>query len=526
MVESSSNDATVRVPFPHPGRRTARSACGRAGGRAGRRTRRGCRAWLQGTCAGGDLTRCQIPVGCRPATSPVPCSPSTTDSGRKPPCGSVTWRTRVRRDTASRSTACGCSRAEQMQALPYATQLLARLGADVVKVEPPTGESGRGSQPGDDRPGRSVRRRHLPAQQPRQAQRRHRPEAGRGAATSFLALAPHFDVVAENFKAGTMDRLGLGYDAVAARASVGDLRVGVGLRQPARLAVHATGRRTRRSSRPCRASTTTSAVRDEPPRANPVGALGDISSALFADDRHARRAAPPRPHRRGPARRHRDVRRDRRHDRHRHQLRVARASDRLNEPRPLILDTFRAVRRLVRDAARARAPVRAHLASVVGHPEWLDDPGSRRAPAGASTSRTCCGPRIEAWASHTTRLEAVRQLLTAAGIAAGAVQTASDVIADPHLDGAQHARRDGAHRRRRAARAHPRQPGEAVEGGRGPRVTRAVAGRAHPRGAAATSSASTPPIDALVPLDADRSLRRSTARCGWRPRQVVRAASG
>ena len=36
--------------------------------------------------------------------------------------------------------------AEQMQALPYATQLLARLGAEVVKVEHPTaGESGRGS---------------------------------------------------------------------------------------------------------------------------------------------------------------------------------------------------------------------------------------------------------------------------------------------------------------------------------------------------------------------------------------------
>ena len=38
--------------------------------------------------------------------------------------------------------------AEQMAALPFATQHLARLGAEVVKVEHPvTGDSGRGSQP-------------------------------------------------------------------------------------------------------------------------------------------------------------------------------------------------------------------------------------------------------------------------------------------------------------------------------------------------------------------------------------------
>ena len=37
---------------------------------------------------------------------------------------------------------------EQMQALPFATQLLARFGADVVKVErPESGDSGRASQP-------------------------------------------------------------------------------------------------------------------------------------------------------------------------------------------------------------------------------------------------------------------------------------------------------------------------------------------------------------------------------------------
>ena len=53
----------------------------------------------------------------------------------------------------------------------------------------------------------------------------------------FLALVPRFDVIAENFKPGTMDRMGLGYADIAAHAPARDLRVDLGLRQHGRDAV-------------------------------------------------------------------------------------------------------------------------------------------------------------------------------------------------------------------------------------------------------------------------------------------------
>src|SRR4029078_1883907 len=102
---------------------------------------------------------------------------------------------------------------EQMQALPYATQLLARLGADVVKVEAPTGESGRGSQPGMHDPqgrfiGATFLRNNLSKKSVTVDLKK---DAGR---ELVLSLAPHFDVFAENFKSGALDRMGLGYDDV------------------------------------------------------------------------------------------------------------------------------------------------------------------------------------------------------------------------------------------------------------------------------------------------------------------------
>src|SRR5437667_9648444 len=106
--------------------------------------------------------------------------------------------------------------AEQMQALPFGTQLLARLGADVVKVEHPVdGESARGALPAMTDPwgrrcGATFLRNNL---NKRSVGIDLKSERGR---ELFLALVPHFDVIAENFKAGTMDRLGLGYETIAA----------------------------------------------------------------------------------------------------------------------------------------------------------------------------------------------------------------------------------------------------------------------------------------------------------------------
>jgi crotonobetainyl-CoA:carnitine CoA-transferase CaiB-like acyl-CoA transferase len=96
---------------------------------------------------------------------------------------------------------------------PYATMLLADLGADVVKIEPPRGDLTRYAEPflpGDETRAyggyfqsvnRNKRSVMLDLKQP----------AGRDV---FLRLVPSADVVTENFRAGVMDRLGLGYEVL------------------------------------------------------------------------------------------------------------------------------------------------------------------------------------------------------------------------------------------------------------------------------------------------------------------------
>ena len=102
-----------------------------------------------------------------------------------------------------------------MLAGPYATMLLADLGADVVKIEPPQGEFIRGAGPtfgeeGEEFGGyfQSVNRskRSLPLDL------RH-PEGK----ALFLDLVASADAVIENFRVGTMEALGLGWEVLRER---------------------------------------------------------------------------------------------------------------------------------------------------------------------------------------------------------------------------------------------------------------------------------------------------------------------
>jgi crotonobetainyl-CoA:carnitine CoA-transferase CaiB-like acyl-CoA transferase len=93
---------------------------------------------------------------------------------------------------------------------PYATQLLADLGADVVKVERPgTGDGARMMGAGEGPDVFSAVNRGK-----RSVTLDLKTDAGREA---FLHLAERADVVVEGFRPGVVDRLGVGYDAVSER---------------------------------------------------------------------------------------------------------------------------------------------------------------------------------------------------------------------------------------------------------------------------------------------------------------------
>jgi formyl-CoA transferase/CoA:oxalate CoA-transferase len=95
---------------------------------------------------------------------------------------------------------------------PYCTMLLGDLGAEVLKIEPPAGDDSRHWGPpfvgGESAYFLAVNRNKKSIALDL--------KTGEGKEI-VLRLADGADVVIENFRPGTMDRLGLGYDALSAR---------------------------------------------------------------------------------------------------------------------------------------------------------------------------------------------------------------------------------------------------------------------------------------------------------------------
>ncbi len=322
---------------------------------------------------------------------------------------------------------------EQMQALPYATQLLARLGAEVVKVEHPNGgDLGRGSQPAMvDPDGRDVGATFL---RNNLNKRSICVDLKTGAGRQLvLDLAPHFDVVAENSKAGAMARLGLGYADVAAVHP-----------QVIYLSVSGFGN----SASPDEAPSPYDAwpafapiveamsgiyefkrTGDDPPLVAPVGALGDIGSGLFAVIGTL------------AALRHRDTTGLGQHVDIAMLDAMVAMTDlvtsfwslglRDGAVAPLIMDGFRATDGWF-IVQVGREPQFAMLAGLVGQPGWVDDPRLATRQGWVAHLDDVIRPAVEAWAADKTRLEAC-DALSAAGIAAGPCFRDEEVVHDAHV---------------------------------------------------------------------------------------------
>jgi crotonobetainyl-CoA:carnitine CoA-transferase CaiB-like acyl-CoA transferase len=323
---------------------------------------------------------------------------------------------------------------EQMQALPFATQLLAHLGADVVKVEhPSTGESGRGAKPAvRDEDGREVGATYLRNNLSKRSvtiDLKH-PE-GR---ELFKALVPRFDVVAENFKPGTMDRLGLGYRDLSTLhpplvyvsvSGFGNLVESPYSAWPAYAPIVEAMAGFYEATRPP----------GQPPRVGVAGALGDIGSALFAAIGTL------------AALRHRDRTGVGQHV----DVAMFDAMVAMADMVPFMWSM--AVRRepgatgsrsgagiiegfAAKDGYFVVEVVREHqftrFAEAVGHPEWVGDPRFSTRRGWVDHLEEVIRPAVESWASTRTKLEACHELC-AAGVAAGPSNTPGDVVADPHV---------------------------------------------------------------------------------------------
>ena len=320
---------------------------------------------------------------------------------------------------------------EQMQALPYATQLMAHLGARVVKVEHPrTGESGRGAKPTlRDEDGRDVGATYL---RNNLGKRSIGIDLKKAEGVELVKrLVPCFDVLAENFKPGTMARLGLGHDVISALderviyvsiSGFGNLEETPYAAWPAYAPI------------PEAMAGVYEVLRKpgEPPPVLVAGALGDIGSAMFAV---IGMLAALRHREHSGLGQHVDVAM--------YDSMIAMADmvpfmHSMGVP-PFqsgggsygIIAGFKA-----KDGYFIIEVIREHqferLARLIGHPEWCEDERFATREGWAEHLEDVVRPALESWAEAKTRLEACHELC-ANGVAAGPSNRAEDICADPHV---------------------------------------------------------------------------------------------
>ena len=320
---------------------------------------------------------------------------------------------------------------EQMQALPYATQLLGHLGAEVVKIEhPESGDTARFGMPWVDdadgrRAGATFLRNNLSK---RSLALDLKSDEGR---TLVKRLVPRFDVVCENFTPGTTTRLGLDYEALrplhpglvyCAVSGFGQLDdtpyEGFPAYAPVVEAMSGMYEPSRRAG--------------EKPEIVTAGALGDNAAAVFAVIGIL------------AALRHRDVTGEGQmvdiamYDAMIALIDMVPFLASMNAPPEWatsgsqgVNDAFRA-----QDGYFVVTVLRPHhfarLARFLGHEEWLSDPAYEGLQAQARMANGPIREAIEDWARDKTKIEAA-QTLAAQGIAAGASHLAEDIAADPHV---------------------------------------------------------------------------------------------
>ena len=318
---------------------------------------------------------------------------------------------------------------EVMQALPYATQLLGRLGAEIIKVEvPDRGDSARRARPAvEDIDGSSVGATYVRTNLGKKslAIDLHQPDGH----ALFMRLLPHVDVVAENLRDGAMERLGLGPEVIldahpsliyASISGFGKHPPGPYSGWPAYAPVAEAMAGFMEADR----------SDDERPRLGARGSLGDLGTALFAVIGVLAALVQRNSDGRG---RVLDV--------SMYDSMVALADMIPNlwsmgvpnggKIGAALADAFAArdgyfIVQVIREEEFAR------LATAIGHSEWTSDEKlSERSTWGAHTE-SVFRPAIEAWARHKTKVEAARALCEA-GIAAGPCHSAADVVTDEHL---------------------------------------------------------------------------------------------